>query len=104
MNKKELVFTGVILPLMAAYVCIYLNLQGRVCVCVCAWVCWVKEGWGENSSSNIAHSMPGACCQPKQKGNVSILCAGRQGRGSWQIPVIVAFCLRVHNLVFLHRV
>lgn len=56
----------------------------------------VQRVGGENnrsSSSNIAHSMPGACCQPEQKGNVSILCAGRQWQGCWQIPVTIAFCL-----------
>lgn len=38
--------------------------------------------------------MPGACCQPKQKANVSIVCAaGRQGRGSWQLLRVITQCL-----------
>lgn len=91
-------FTAVILLLMTAYVCIYLNLRGSLGVCVCARKhVRVQSVGGENnrssSSSNIAHSMPGACCQPEQKGNVSILCAGRQWQGCWQIPVTIAFCL-----------
>lgn len=82
-NKKELMFTAVILLLMTAYVCIYLNLQGsmggcaRASMCVCKVVGRITEA----AAAAILHTACQVLAVSLNKKEMSAFCVlGGSGR------------------------